>query len=502
MSEILAIEDRRELFVDHALIERMEDAQLMLHQPQPQEIAVLCDASWEGDAPGYPTVFQDGGRYRMYYRSMPEGGTEDADERQVTCYAESDDGIQWHKPELGLIEHEGSKANNILYRGVISHNLTPFLDEHPDCKGDQRYKAVGGVKGKSDGLWALVSPDGIHWETLGDQPLSFPGNFDSQNLIFWDGFSGLYRAYWRAHRRDDPKIPEGRDVRTSVSENFIDWSEPVWIDYDHNRSGSPERDQTDDPTGDHHQVYCNGVLAYHRAPHLLLGFPHRYVDRGWTASTDVLPERERRRELADLDVQGGRPTREGTVVTDVLFMASRDGRRFFVWPQAFVRPGIQRPGSWYYGDTWNAWGLVETASRYESAPPELSFYITEAEHRDGPGSLRRYTLRLDGFGSIYAPLSGGAVVSRPLTFSGRQLDINFSSSAGGRVRVEIQEERGQAIPGFSLEDCHLQYGDQLDRTVSWTGGSDVGALAGRPVRLKFELKDADIFSFRFGKVDR
>jgi hypothetical protein len=238
-------------------------------------------------------------------------------------------------------------------------------------------------------------------------------------------------------------------------------------------------------------------LPYHRAPHLLLGFPHRYVDRGWTASADVLPDRERRRELADLDVKGGRPTREGTVVTDVLFMASRDGRRFFVWPQAFVRPGIQRPGSWYYGDTWNAWGLVETASRYAEAPPELSFYIHESQHRDGPGAVRRYTMRLDGFGSVYAPLPGGTIVTRPLTFSGRHLEINFSSSAGGRLRVEIQDDRDRAMPGFSLEDCHLQYGDQLDRIVSWKKGTAPGDLDGRPVRLKFELKDTDLFAFRF-----
>ena len=501
MREPLTIGDRRELFVDREVIEELEGAQFVLHRPQPQEVAIKCDDLWEATAPGYSTVYQDEGRYRLYYRAMPEGGTEDADDRQVTCYAESDDGINWQKPTLNLIEHNGSSANNIVYKGVISHNLTPFKDDHPDCREDHRYKAVGGVREKSDGLWALTSPDGIHWQKLGNEPLSFPGNFDSQNLIFWDANSGVYRAYWRAHRRDDPKVPEGRDVRTSVSEDFVRWSEPEWLDYEPNRSGTAERDQTDDPTGDHHQFYCNGVLSYNRAPHLVLGFPHRYVDRGWTASTDVLPDRERRQKLADLNVKGGRPTREGTVVTDVLFMASRDGKRFFVWPQAFIRPGIQRSGSWYYGDTWNAWGLVETASRYASAPPELSFYISEADDRAGPGRLRRYTLRLDGFGSIYAPLSGGSAVTRTLVFEGRQLQINFSTSAGGRARIEIQDDQGQSIPGFSLDDCHLQYGDQVDRVVTWKEGADVGNLANRPVRLKFELKDADIFAFQFLDAD-
>ena len=146
MNEVLSVGDRRELFVDREVVDYMDGAQLVLHRPQPQEVAIVCDDSWEGHAPGYPTVFQDGDRYRMYYRAMPEGGTEDANERQVTCYAESDDGIHWRKPTVGLIEQDGSTENNILFKGVISHNLTPFLDEHPDCIEDQRYKAVGGVK--------------------------------------------------------------------------------------------------------------------------------------------------------------------------------------------------------------------------------------------------------------------------------------------------------------------------------------------------------------------
>ncbi|HOF89235.1 MAG TPA: hypothetical protein PLZ36_14200, partial [Armatimonadota bacterium] len=230
---------------------------------------------------------------------------------------------------------------------------------------------------------------------------------------------------------------------------------------------------------------------------LLLGFPQRYVDRGWTASTDALPEVERRRELAAMGIGGGRPTRKGTAVTDVLFMASRDGHSFYVWPEAFIRPGIQRPGNWYYGDAWYTWGLVETASDYPGAPPELSCYVQERERRDGPGRLRRHTLRLDGFGSVSAPLTGGGMTTRPLVFTGNRLEINFATSAGGRLRAELQDDRGRPIPGYTLDACHLQYGDQLDRVVSWRGGADVGALSGRPVRLRFELKDADLFALRF-----
>ena len=132
-----------------------------------------------------------------------------------------------------------------------------------------------------------------------------------------------------------------------------------------------------------------------------------------------------------------------------------------------------------------------------TAPNELSFYVKENTRIEEPGQLRRYTLRLDGFASLGAPLKGGTALTKPLVFEGDRLEINFSTSAGGSMRVEVQDTQGKPIPGFMLDDCHLQYGDQLDRIVSWKSGTDVSKLEGKPVRLRFELKDADLYSFRF-----
>jgi len=493
------IGSRRELFVDSWLVDRVENTAVRLHHPQPQEIAISFDAPWEGLAPGYCTVLQDDTRCRIYYRIMPAGGCEDHDPRQLTAYAESADGIHWEKPVLGLFEADGSKDNNVIWRGGLSHNFTPFLDANPACPAAERYKAVGGTKIEwgGEGLWLLVSADGIRWRKRDAAPIAFPGNFDSQNLIFWDAAVGRYRAYWRDGRGNDPRVPRGRDVRTAVSSDLSQWSEPRWLAYDPNRSGSPELDQTDDPSGDHHQFYSSGVLPYPRAPHLILGFPQRYSDRGWLVSTGLLPDPEHRRRQADKGIGGGRSTRLGTVVTDVLFMASRDGIDFHVWPEALVRPGIQRPGSWYYGGAWFTWGMLRTPSAFPGAPDELSIYIQERFAPEAPGRLRRHTLRLDGFASVYAPLTGGTLLTRPLRFSGSRLEVNFSTSAGGSLRVELQDEAGQPIPGFTLADCNLQFGDQLDRVVSWKGGADVSQFAGRPVRLRFELKDADLFALRF-----
>jgi hypothetical protein len=494
----LNIGSRRELFVDPYLIERFDGASLRLHPPQPQEIALSCDAPWEGLAPGYPTVFQDGSCFRMYYRMMPAGGSEDDDPRQMTGYAESRDGIHWKKPVLGLFEVDGSTANNVLWRGEFSSNFMPVIDANPACPPAERYKAVAGNSVK--GLWLLVSDDGIHWRERDNAPLALPAEaFDSGNHIFWDTVAGCYRIYWRQYRWGHPRIQNGRDVRTAVSPDLKTWGEASWLDYEPNRSGSPEVDQTDDFTclWDNHQLYTSGILPYPRAPHILLGFPQRYCDRGWTVSTDHLPDRAHRRRKADKGIEGGRPTRLGTVVTDVLFMASRDGTSFYVWPEAVVRPGPQRPGSWYYGGAWFALGMLQTTSAFPGAPDELSIYIQERFAPETPGRLRRHTFRMDGFGSLNAPLTGGRAVTKPFTFDGDRLSINFSTSGGGRLRIGLQDDSGTDIPGFALDDCDLQYGDELDRVVSWKTQSDVGTLRGRPMRMVVELKDADLYSFVF-----
>ena len=140
-------------------------------------------------------------------------------------------------------------------------------------------------------------------------------------------------------------------------------------------------------------------------------------------------------------------------------------------------------------------------SAIEDAPREISIYVSENSHQDHAGQFRRHSIRIDGFVSLAAPLSGGELVTRPINFQGNQLSLNLSTSAAGSVRVEIQAPDGKAVPGFSLAESHPLYGDSLDLKAAWTGkGSDVGALAGKAVRLRFRVEDADVFSYRFEGV--
>jgi len=180
-----------------------------------------------------------------------------------------------------------------------------------------------------------------------------------------------------------------------------------------------------------------------------------------------------------------------------LLMASRDGVKFKRWNEAFLRPGIERPGTWNYGQQFIAWHVVETKSAREGAPDELSLYAGESDWTGSSSELRRYTLRLDGFVSVSAPMSGGELVTKPLTFKGTQLTLNFASSAAGDLRVEIQDAAGNPLPGFRLDDCPPIFGDAIERNVTWKHGGDVGGFAGKPVRLRFALKDADLFAIQF-----
>jgi hypothetical protein len=222
-----------------------------------------------------------------------------------------------------------------------------------------------------------------------------------------------------------------------------------------------------------------------------MGFPTRYVERGWSDSMRALPQLEQRENRSAAHL------RYGTALTEGLLMASRDGIHFERWNEAFLRPGPERPETWLYGHQYIACNAVETASSLPGAANELSLFATEGSWTGNGNALRRYSLRLDGFVSVNGPWKGGELLTKPLKFDGDRLVINFASSAAGSIRVEIQSADGAPIPGYSLDDSPETFGDSVERTVTWKSGNDVGKLAGTPIRLRFVLQDADLYAFQF-----
>lgn len=497
------IGSRRELFVDDHLIDHLSgSAERRLGRPVPRERVLTFDAPWEGTSCGYFSVVKDDGRYRMYYRGSTFtitdgklGFTSSVSHPHCLCCVESDDGIHWRRPNLGLVGFEGSRANNIVMMGEtgeghagLKFNLGTFAvfrDANPAVPPDERFKVLFRMP-RPLGLVVFKSPDGLHWSPLAETPVITHGAFDSQNLAFWDAERQQYRAYWRYDTAGvttaDEWTPAGwRAIRTAVSADFRHWTDEVDLAYG--------------PEALEEHLYTNAIQPYARAPHLLLGFPMRYVERDWSSSLRALPD------LAARELRSGDTDRYGKALTETLFMSSRDGVTFQRWPEGFLRPGIERPGTWNYGHNAVAWPLIETKSDQPGAPNELSFFATE-NYWTGPGgsALRRHTLRLDGFVALTAGMTGGELLTKPLRFAGACLRLNFATSAAGTIRVELQDAGGRALPGFALEDCEPLFGDTLDRAVVWQQGVDVSALAGQAVRLRFVLHDADCFAFRFGEA--
>jgi len=452
--QIRNIGSRREPFVDDWLIDRIRGVELRLHQPTPRNVILRFNKAWEGSTCCYTTAFRDGEVVRLYYRGSDFDPKAGRIRRQVYCYAESKDGIRWKRPDLGLHASDGSKKNNIVWTGEGSHNFAPFKDANPDCKPSERYKALGGSR-KRGGLFAFKSKDGIHWDYLRKRPVITEGKFDSQNLAFWDAARGRYADFHRHSGGPEPDAPRRRNIMTCESQDFLHWTEPQWVDFG-------------DAPVEH--LYTNAVTPFPGCEHILVGFPKRFV-----------PNRKRNEED-----KGG--------VSDGVFMSSRDGLHWKRWTEAFIRPGLLRD-AWFNRNNMPGWGLVLTkADRGDE--PELSMYVTEGYYTPRC-RLRRYTLRQDGFVSVHAGGSRGEFVTHPLKFEGARLTMNFATSAAGSVRVEIRGKDNKPLPGYGLRDCPPIYGDSLNEQVSWKDGGDVSKLAGKPVRLRFVLEDADLYAVQF-----
>jgi len=114
-------------------------------------------------------------------------------------------------------------------------------------------------------------------------------------------------------------------------------------------------------------------------------------------------------------------------------------------------------------------------------------------HKDG----FRYTLRTDGFISVRAGATRGELTTKPIRFSGSKLEINYGCSAAGGLRVEIQDAKGKPMAGFNLSDAEELIGDRISQRVEWKNNPDLSKLAGKTVRIRFSMLEADLFSFRF-----
>jgi len=441
-----------EMFIDHYLIETTDNTILKLHEPVKKNKIVSFDAPCESITSCYITILNFKGKYYMYYRGYSKYENKKRIE-ECTCLALSDDGINFYKPNLNLVEFNGNKNNNIILKDAeICHNFTPFIDTNPNCDEKMIIKAVGGHKKISVNkakLYGLYSADGINFKKIQEQPILTDGMFDSQNVVFYDNQINKYRCYSRYFDNshiENPKEYEGvRAIQSCTSDNLITWDKNI-----KNKYNTPIMEQ----------FYTNATSICPDT-NIYLSFPKRYVH-------------DRERDFYNSSDTG---------VSDCVFMSSRDGINFDrTFLEAYVRPGLDRK-NWVNRNNMMALGIVETSDN------EFSIYISENYRTDTAG-IRRLAIRKYGFCSMHANYEGGSFLTKPFNFTKNNLYINYSTSAVGFVKIQLVDEAKKV-----LATSKEIYGDEIFEKVEFD--NDISKYINRPVRLLVQLKDSDIFAFKF-----
>ena len=466
--------------------EALTDASLKINQPVLKRELFTLDGDDETAGVSYPCIVSDGKGYKLYY--MPWTKDSDGSLRVL----ESDDGLTWRKPALDIFDRPEMKTNNV----VMEHRpdgVFVFYDTNPKCPEGERYKAIGkaaekDASGKTvKGLYCYHSPDGYRF-TL-SHLLTVKGFFDSLNTANWK--NGRYSCYFRNfHDIPDEAMRDGitdinaihngeyytvkyyrgvRDVRVMFSEDFKNWTEPERISFN---------------DGKDYPLYTNNVTDYPRCGDVVVGFPVRYCEReAWTKNVEQMASAAvKKRAMETVE------KRMGLALTDCIFMHSYDGSRFFRSNEAFVTPGYENDHNWVYGDCYLAYGMID------SGRETYYLYAFDGNVRDHKRTLELFEIRKDGFACYHAGGDEKTLVTKPVVFKGSGLSLNFSTSAYGYIYVDVLDADGIPLsqsPGVEI------YGNSIDRRAYFEDGSDFAAFEGKAVRLRFRMRDASLYSFRF-----
>lgn len=471
----LELDGRKQLFLDDYLIESATNVTRRIHPAVKSEKnpVVWPEEPWEGTvALTYGSVIPDGGAYRMWYLSGPGVG-----------YAESEDGVHWTKPMLGLFAVDGHDTNAVVRRRgpdgeapslAEFYELFGVFKDPRETDPERRYKmgylslqrAYSGPRedifhrGQRRGLGVAGSPDGIHWTTV--DPWTTEAICDGATHWMHDASRGKYVLYGRT-KFVAPEVEEawagdewasrhlwGRSVARTESPDFVAWdyadpgTAPVVMTAD-----------TEDPPGT--EIYSMLVFPYES---VYIGLVQRFHNR----PDDVF-----------LDIQ--------LAVSHDSVQFSRVGDR-----TPFIPCGPA--GSW---DRFN--NSIANNPPIESGN-ELRFYYSGRTYRHGPyegldkgvsgGGIGYATIKRDRFVSLGASFDGGTIVTRPLVLRGANLHLNADCDFG-EIAIEIIGADGSAV----ARSKPIRQ-DALDIVVEWD--EDGAAALDGPVQLRIALKNALLYA--------
>jgi hypothetical protein len=472
-NEPVMLGSRKHLFIDEVMIDRKENVKLAINKPK-NPVRLNEQVAWDA------SFIEHQGKI---YTVVSEGY--EGDEAPISLMV-SQDGINFEKPNLGLIAYKGfadtrsivskaepkayekptadtwNKNNNLVMLGVPSWGKY-FKDTNPACPPEERFKATLWVAQR--GIYLYFSPDMVHWrrnETC-TLPLVSGGGCET----FWDDQQGKYFNYIKRdgsyNTGDFPAYGRGTAMFSAKEINKAWPFDPV---------PNPYYEGWAFPcvTGEGVTVFGPDITNPNKGQ-VFRSRPQKYEGAPDTYVAFLL-----RNGKADLAV-----SRDAVNWS----LGSENGLGYY-W-DTMISNGIIKRGNklWQWGNTGEFGGLKSC----------------------------RLTQRLDGFVALQAGEQKGTVITRPFTFEGGKLTLNVDAGKGsvkvalldlpGRqlsnysISLSDDQEANTNVSGFRIKDCDTITTDSVRHVVTWKDKSDIGNLAGQVVRLRIEMQNAKIFAMKF-----
>ena len=491
---IIEIGSRKQLFLDDSLIAWTSRVSKLMGRPRKylKNPVLVADKAWEkestqlGKLPadgiqisGQTVIYDEEEKmFKMWYNPWSFFPPR----IRPWCYAVSKDGYQWEKPELGIYDYQGSRNNNIVGAYSKSKYFNVFKDRR-ETDPQKRYKAMGEIEGSDkNGTAIAFSPDGLHWTEYSGNPVVAKGTdvADCPTFLGWDAHLQKYvyyprpgpplgtringRGFYLPPQGLNPNDGQMRAIGYSESDDFIHWT-PTRL-----MLSPDEKDRVD------YQYYQMTVAQDGES---YVGLLHMIQ------------------------------THEQTF--DIYLLTSRDG---FHWNWVsrelpFLRRGEEQSYDGGYltpsgpvlhdGTLWIYYGAYSGAH---------SSRLTRFGHNRMTIALA--TLPTDRYLGLLAGMDLATVVTRPVAFSGSRLKIDMNASLTGgsasqishrrnfdevEVRLALLDEFGGEIEGFTIQRSKI-LPDSGVQEVAWEG-ADLKSLQGKAVRLRFEYRNAALYSFQF-----
>lgn len=506
-SAVLNVGTEKQLFIDSRFIESSRGIKLQMNPPVKTEPVLMSETEVESHRIGcYSSILEFDSQYYMYYLATPAQKTdtqEDID-LQFTCLAVSDDGVNWRRQRVGMVEFRGSKDNNIVLKGVASM----FVD--PTASGGYPFKGIcqnDATPGSPQGIYAWGSKDGIVWERVSSEPV-LPFYCDTANVCFYDTRLNKYVSYLRSWLHKDPKLnhsapPHNISIRAVARYETDDFYKLPWPNavydpsqkrwdqkYHHIVNELPSVMIPDEFDPAYTDIYNPSAMQYPWAEDVYLAFPslyRRYEE--FTAGFKF--DSHGRDHRGQRDSDGG---------MSIQISLSRNGVQWERMREDYVGPGFI--GEEDGGSLYMCAGMIRKGDDlyqyYGGLPFTHGDYDIEKDKKTG--AIIRTVQRLDGFMSADAGAAGGELTTPPIKFEGNRLELNINCGGMGEAWVEILNADGRAIEGFTMEDSVSVDRNDVVQEVWWKNGPDVSKLAGKPVRLRIKMRSSKLYAIQFVKT--